>query len=130
MGWCGGITPSVKGVDSKRFDVSAGKADCERIGDWLDAKFKEWNADALARRRPPAAGLESPAGIEVRRLPAGDWSQGLESARVFREWRRCGGPRGAAETVCAEADRRFEFFCCGGVLGAKSNCGAGSDTVG
>jgi hypothetical protein len=44
---------SAEGADPKLPDVSADKADRERIKEWLDAKFKEWNAEVEAPETPP-----------------------------------------------------------------------------
>jgi hypothetical protein len=44
---------SAKGAAPSLPDVSAEKADRERIQDWLDAKFKEWNAEVEAQETPP-----------------------------------------------------------------------------
>ena len=44
---------SAKEADPKLPDVSADNADRERVQDWLDAKFKEWNAEVEAQETPP-----------------------------------------------------------------------------
>ena len=41
-------------ADSKLPDVNADEADREQIQGWLDAKFKEWNAEAEAQVAAPA----------------------------------------------------------------------------
>jgi hypothetical protein len=42
-----------KEADPKLPDVSADRADRERTQEWLDAKFKEWNAEVEERETPP-----------------------------------------------------------------------------
>ena len=42
-----------KEADPKLPDVSADRADRERTQEWLDAKFKEWNAEVEERATPP-----------------------------------------------------------------------------
>ena len=43
---------SAKEADVELPDVSADKADRERTREWLDAKFKEWNAEVEAQTPP------------------------------------------------------------------------------
>jgi hypothetical protein len=44
---------SAEGADAKLPDVSADEADREQTQEWLDAKFKEWNAEVEAQVAAP-----------------------------------------------------------------------------
>jgi hypothetical protein len=54
---------SAEGGDAMLPDVAAGKADHERIQDWLDVKFEEWTADAEAQIEAQEAAHSRPGEL-------------------------------------------------------------------